>query len=280
VKSRRRRAAHETPRSLAELGRPIRGLILDLDGVLWKDDRQIGDLPVVFREVDRLHLLWMAVTNNATKTVQQYVEKLAAFGVVVSASQILTSGDATADILARRLRPGSTVYVAGEEGLIAALRQRGFEVIVDPADDRPVSAVVAGFDRGFTYARLLRAMLHIRSGALFYGTNPDPTFPVPSGLAPGAGAVLAAITAASEKSPRVIGKPSPLMFRLAVRRMRLPAKQILVVGDRLTTDIAAGQALRAPTALVLSGVTSAAQGRAWRPAPEIIARDLTQVLGL
>ena len=140
-------------------------------------------------------------------------------------------------------------------------------------------AVVAGMDRAFTYQKLQAAAAHVRAGAIFYGTNPDPTFPTPAGLAPGAGSVIAAIATAAECQPTIVGKPSPLMFEVAAERIGVGMAETLVVGDRLETDIAGGQAWGARTALVLSGVSTKQQADAWRPKPDIVAADLAELVG-
>ena len=103
---------------------------------------------------------------------------------------------------------------------------------------------------------------------------------MPEGLVPGAGAVLAAIATSSGRQPIVIGKPSPLLFQTAARHMDLGPESILVVGDRLETDIAGGQAFGARTALVLSGVSSLQQAAGWAPAPTIIASSLSDLVGI
>jgi 4-nitrophenyl phosphatase len=133
-------------------------------------------------------------------------------------------------------------------------------------------------DRTLSYEKLRRATFHIRAGAPFYGTNPDSTFPTPLGLVPGAGSIIAALQTASGVMPIMIGKPSPYMFDLSIERMKLSSKKILVVGDRLETDIAGGQAMGARTALVLSGVSTRQQVSNWDPQPDLIARDLTELI--
>jgi 4-nitrophenyl phosphatase len=273
----------DTPSSgrsrLDDLEPPVRGLILDGDGVLWKDSEPIGDLAAVFRLISRRQLTATVATNNAMMTVDEYLTKLRDFGVALDAWQIVTAGEATADTLASAFPQRGPVFVVGEHGLRRALRERGFEVAVDPGLDRAFVAVIAGIDQDFTYAKLQRASSLIRAGVPFYGTNPDPTFPTPRGLVPGAGAVLAAIAAASGREPTIVGKPAPLLFRTAAGRMQLSAESLLVVGDRLETDIAGGQAFGARTALVLSGVSTSQQAANWSPSPTLIASSLEQLLG-
>ncbi len=258
----------------------VRGLIVDMDGVLWRDQAPIGDLPAVFAAISERGLLLTAATNNATKSADDYAQRLQNLGVIIKPSQIITSAEATTLTLARRLPNGGRVFVVGERGMVSCLKDAGFQPVTDPADEGEVVAVVAGMDRAFTYDKVRVASRHVRGGALFYGTNPDATFPTPGGLVPGSGAIIAAIAAAAEIQPTIIGKPSPLIFELAADRMGIDKAEVLVVGDRLETDIAGGQAWGSRTAIVLSGVSSAAQAAAWRPKPDIVAADLSQLVGI
>ena len=251
----------------------IRSLILDMDGVLWHDSDPIGDLPAIFAEINRRNLRVVFATNNATKTIDQFVRKLASFGVQAEPWQVVTSATATAHLLKQQHPQGGTVYVVGEAGLIQILAEAGFR----HSSQNPL-AVVVGMDRHLTYEKLKQATLLIRSGVPFIGTNPDKTFPTPKGLVPGTGAVLAALEAASDTPPQVIGKPSPLMYRFALERLDTTPEETLIVGDRLETDIAGAQALGSPCALVLSGVTTREQAAAWQPAPEMIAENLAAVI--
>jgi 4-nitrophenyl phosphatase len=257
---------------------PVRGIVLDMDGVLWKDTAPIGNLALVFGRMQAAGLTVMLATNNGTMTVEQYLKRLTGFGVHLDAWQIITSANALAAILTKEYPQKGAVYVVGEEGVVAALCEAGFAAITDPDDEAQAIAVVAGLDRSLSYGKLRRAMFNIRAGARFYGTNPDPTFPTPLGPVPGAGSVLAAIQTASGTKPIVIGKPSPYMFTLCAERMQLDVEELLVVGDRLETDIAGGQAVGARTALVLSGISSQAQADQWLPRPDLIAQDLTELV--
>lgn len=257
----------------------IKALILDMDGVLWRDAVPIGDLEAIFASIRKQGLKVSLATNNATKTVDEYLEKLTGFGVTLDEGQIITSALATANVLEKEFPHGGPVFVIGENGLQRALEAAGFFPIWDPQDEVQPVAVVAGFDRSLTYAKLRRAALFIRAGVPFYGTNPDRTFPTPQGLIPGAGATLAALEAATDSRAIIIGKPSPSMLYLALDRMGVLPEETLVVGDRLETDIAAGQAAGCQTALVLSGVTDRERAAAWSPAPDMIAETLAAVMG-
>lgn len=251
----------------------IRGLILDMDGVLWRGAESIGDLPVIFQRIREKNLRFVLATNNATRTPEQYKEKLLSYGVDLSANEIINSAVATSRYLSRRFPQGGPVYIVGEEGLVDALSAAGFYACMQ----NPL-AVVVGMDRQFTYEKMRIANQLIRNGALFIATNPDKTFPTPDGLVPGAGAVIAGIETAAGVSPIVIGKPSTEMYRVSLELLRTAPGETLAVGDRLETDIAGGQALGCLTALVLSGVTSVEQAQVWQPRPDWIASDLTELL--
>ncbi len=257
---------------------PIRGLILDMDGVLWKDRTSIGDLSIIFHKIREREIKIVLATNNATATIDEYLQKLMGFGVQLDPLQIVTSSDAITHVLLKTFPEKGAVFVVGEKGVISALCEKGFNPISDPDDELPVVAVVGGMDRTLTYQKISRASAHIRAGASFYGTNPDTTFPTPAGLVPGAGSIIAAIETASGSKPIVIGKPAPFMFELSAERMGLAKEQILVVGDRLETDIAGGQGVGNRTALVLSGVSTFQQALKWTPPPDLIAKDLAELV--
>jgi len=251
----------------------IRGLILDMDGVLWRDQQAIGDLPRIFRTIDELNLKVTLATNNATLNAEKFLEKLNNFGVVLELWQIVTSSQATAEYLVKHHPGGGPLYIIGEEGLVNSLSIYSFY-----HDETHPMAVVIGLDRQLTYQQLSQASLLVRSGIPFIGTNPDKTLPTPRGLIPGAGSILAAVETATDRKPILIGKPAPEMYRIAIKRMGIREQETLVVGDRVETDIVGAQALDCRTALVLSGATSYTAANAWRPPPDLICADLEQVL--
>ena len=251
----------------------IQAMILDMDGVLWRDNAPIVNLPETFSEIERLGISVVLATNNSSRSPEQYRQKLLGFGVDLERKLIVNSAEACAKYLVDRYPDGGPVYILGEDGLIKTLANNGFY-----HDEDNVLAVIVGLDHGISYPKLRKATLLIRSSVPFIGTNPDRTFPTPFGLEPGAGALIAAIQAATDVEPVIIGKPAPEMYRTALERLKVKPRDTLVVGDRLETDIAGGQALGCRTALVLSGVTDKESANAWRPPPDIIASDLQEVL--
>ena len=147
---------------------PIRHLIIDMDGVLYLGDKPMPGLQAFFGFLDERQIRFQLVTNNSTLTPQMYAQKMARMGVTVQEEDVLTSSIATAGYVSSRYPAGSHVYAIGEEGLRDALQGAGFTL----GRRHPV-AVVVGFDRDLTYAKLREATLLIRSGLPFVATNPD-----------------------------------------------------------------------------------------------------------
>lgn len=256
----------------------LRGLILDMDGVLWRGQAPIGDLPANFARMRAAGWQIVLATNNSTNSALEYQQKLAGFGVQVELTQIITSAQATAQYLQQRYPEGGPVYVLGAASLSNQIASRGF-TLLDP--DHPGSeavAVVVGLDREINYARLRFATRLIRSGALFVATNPDRTLPTQQGLEPGTGAIVAAIQAAADAQPVYIGKPEPEMYRVALENLGLAPVEVLVVGDRLETDILGAQRMGARAALVLSGVSTLQAAEKWQPQLDYVAADLGALL--
>lgn len=256
---------------------PIRNLIIDMDGVLWRGDTPMPGLVEFFSALRALHMGFMLATNNATKTVSQYVDKLAHLGVDVPAGQILTSAEATATFLDRHYPRGTSVSVIGEHGLRSVLAEHGFRVkeIGGPlADDDRTEVVVVGLARDVCYRQLANATLLIGRGAMFIGTNPDPTLPTEVGAVPGAGALLAFLEASTGVKPVVIGKPNRAIFDQALKQIKALPAETAMVGDRIGTDIAGGQAAGLPTILLLSGATHRADAEAALVSPDWIFDDI------
>jgi len=256
-----------------QIKKDIQSLIIDMDGVLWKGEHPIGNLAKIFDSIRKLNYSFILATNNAMLSVEQYQEKLSKFNVILEAWQIINSSQATAQYLKRKYAQGGPVFIIGENGIQSMLREYGFY----HSENNPV-AVVVGLDRELTYDKLRKATLFIRKGSVFIGTNPDVTFPMPEGLIPGAGSILAALSVASGTTPKIIGKPSPYMYTFALERLNTEPKHTLVIGDRLETDIAGAQDIGCLTGLVLSGVTNRELALDWKPMPNFISEDLSSLI--
>jgi 4-nitrophenyl phosphatase len=256
----------------------IKSLIIDMDGVVWRSDAPIGDLPAIFNRIRARGLKFVFATNNSTRTSEQYVVRLGEFGVDVEPWQVVTSSQAAAHAMAQKFPSGTKVFMIGEDGLRIPLEEIGFEVL-SPEDAPQAQAVVMGMDRGISFQKMVEATLLIRNGTPFYGTNTDKTFPTPRGQIPGAGAWISVITTATNIEPIVAGKPYPFLMELSMEKLGTQPHETLVIGDRLETDIAAGQGVGCPTALVLSGVSAREQAESWKPKIDIIVEDLATLIG-
>ena len=237
----------------------IKNLILDMDGVLWHGETAVPGLADFFATLRRREIGFILATNNATKTVDQYTAKLARFGVIIPPAQILTSSLATAAYLSQQYPPDTAVYVIGERGLREALKAQGLRLLgrQDGENGERAAAVVIGLDRTVQYDDLAAATWYIcQQQAQFVATNPDPSLPTERGPMPGAGALVAAVQAATGVKPVIIGKPGPRLFEEALRLLTGTKTNTAMVGDRLTTDIAGAQAVGLRGILLLSGVTS------------------------
>ena len=255
----------------------IKALILDMDGVIWRGDAPIGDLPATFERIQARGIKYVFATNNSTKTSEQYVEKLRGFGVWAEPWQVVTSSQSAANAVAQKFTRGTKVFMIGEDGLRLPLEQKGFEILsLENAPEAQV--VIMGYDRAISFQKAVEATLLIRKGIPFYATNMDKTFPTSRGQVPGAGAWASVIMTATNVEPIVAGKPFPFLMELSLEKLGTKKEETLVVGDRLETDIAAGQAIGCPCAAVLSGVSTKEQAEAWNPRIDFIVQDLASLI--
>mgnify|MGYP001061610772 FL=1 len=255
--------------------RKIKAVILDMDGVLWREAEPIGNLPEIFNKLKSLGIKVVLATNNATRTPRQYVEKLAGFGAAILEEQIVNSSMAVAYQLLKRFPGGGAVYIVGESGLAEALAAAGFY-----QSETNCLAVIASMDRTINFEKLKQATLIVRSGVPFYGTNPDKTYPTPLGLIPGAGAIIGALEIACGQEAIIAGKPNPTLYEFALEKLGTTPADTLVVGDRLETDILGGQQLGCPSALVLSGIATLEEALEHQPPVDYIFESLTELVDI
>lgn len=228
----------------------MKSILIDLDGTLYHGNRMIQGADQFISQLRRDQIPYAYVTNNASRTPESVAAHLGGMGIEASGHEVCTSALAAAQYVAQQ-SPGARVFCIGETGLRQALIEAGLQLVQEHPD-----YVVQGIDRQFTYETLAAAMRWIREGAMFILTNPDLQLPSHDGLTPGAGTIGAAIEAASQVKPVVIGKPSSVLMNYALDRLNIRADEAMVVGDNMLTDIAAGAAAGCKTALVLSGVTT------------------------
>lgn len=258
----------------------IKAVIFDLDGCLYRGNTPIEGASNALDELRRMKFKIMFLTNNATKTVEEYTNHLNKLGIKCQKEEVLTSGLATSIFLAEKYGPVKVLPVGGK-ALEEELKKMGHTVL-DWREDSMAEFVVACLDFDFNYEKLRSACQAIYNGAKFVATNADPNVPVENRLIPGAGAIVAAISKATGKRPLIVGKPSQIIMRIALRRLGVEGFETVVVGDRLDTDVKAGWKINALTVLVLTGATSLRDLERWRGVkPSLIldsVRDLPKAL--
>ncbi|MDR7419528.1 MAG: HAD-IIA family hydrolase [Armatimonadota bacterium] len=250
----------------------IAGFLFDMDGVLYRGRRPLPGARALLADLDRRAVPFALVTNNSARTPRQYARHLAAMGMHVPESRIITSSQAAAAYLRRALRPGARVLVIGEWGLRQAVRQAGFVV----AWDR-VAAVVVGLDRTLNFRKLTRATEALLRGALFVAANPDPLIPTEQGVLPGAGVPVEALAYAVGRRPTVLGKPEPHLLLEGMARIGTTPPETVMVGDQLSTDIAAGHAAGTLTVHVQTGVSTTRPAPGNAPRADLVVRDLREL---
>lgn len=252
----------------------IRGIVFDMDGVLYRGDQVLPGAVELISWLNQSAFPYAMVTNNSTRTAEQYAAKLARLGMTVSPKRIFTSAIVTRDWMRAHYEPGTRVYVLGME----ALERTIFGDDYFAPSGRDARVVVNGADFTLTYEKLKIATLAIRAGADWIATNADRTFPSEEGLIPGSGAIVAALQAATDRAPFVIGKPEPRLIFRAADRLGLAPSDLLVVGDRLDTDVLAGQRAGCQTALVLTGVSTLTDLEQADIQPDVVIPNLETLL--
>lgn len=275
-----RPAGTNQPPTLASSAKPLCEAydlaLLDLDGVVYRGGEPVAGAAAHLLDAKARGMRLGYVTNNASRTPAVVADQLAAMGIPAGQSQVITSAQAVARLMADALPDGTAVLVVGGTGLVAALREHGLETVAS-ADEDP-GAVVQGLSPDVGWRQLHEAAIAVQRGVPWYAANTDRTIPTSRGNAPGNGMLVAAVAEASGGWPRVAGKPAPALFTEAVRR--LGADRPLVVGDRLDTDIEGAVRFGADSLLVLTGVTDLGALLAAPPGrrPTFVGRDLAALL--
>lgn len=270
-------AGHD-PVALQRL-REARAFLFDMDGVLYRGPNPLPGVNELLNALIAAGKSYILATNNSMASPATYATKLAAMGLTVPEARILTAGTATRDYLADALPPDAGIYAVGMPALFEQLFGHASFREVSPADEQP-AAVVVGLDLAFTYEKLRLANAAIRGGAAFVATNADATLPTEHGLVPGAGSIVAAIATATGRQPTVIGKPSPRILERGAEHLGVSAAESVMIGDRLDTDVLAGQRAGMLTVMVLTGVSTREEIATATAAPDLIVDDLPGLLAL
>jgi len=246
--------------------------LLDLDGVVYVGPDAVPGVPAALAAARAAGMRLGFVTNNASRTPDDVAEHLRDLDIPAEPSDVITSSQAAASVVAGLFGQSGRVLPVGGPGVAAALTAAGLTV-VERAEDRP-DAVVQGYGREVGWAQLAEAVVAVRNGARHVATNSDATIPSPRGPLPGNGAMVGVVAGVTGQAPLVTGKPDPAMHEECVRRTG--ARRPLVVGDRLDTDIEGAILGACDSLLVLTGVTTPAEllGAPANARPTYVAVDL------
>jgi 3-hydroxyisobutyrate dehydrogenase len=270
---RRQLAAPSMPRAPVSDPADCDGLIVDLDGTVWRGSEPIDGAAEGIAAVRGRGVRVLFLTNEPGSSRSSFAARLTGMGIPATPSDVMTSAAAAAqaagslDGLIRR-----QALVAGPRALRDEIKNAGFQLVSGPQARRAEVVVVGGHD-GFDYAELRAAATALRNGARLFATGRDAVFPTPEGPWPGTGAILAAVETAGGVQATVVGKPEPVMFEIACQALA-GCERIWVIGDHLITDIAGAKRAGLGAILVLTGMTSRAELPAAVIPPDLVLESL------
>lgn len=237
-------------KEIVEKIRSKSGFIIDMDGVIYHGNRLLPGVNDFLNWLEESGKKYLFLTNSSQRTPKELQEKLKRLGITVGEDHFYTSALATAAFLASQ-KPGGSAFIIGDAGLIHAMYSAGFTINnINP------DYVVVGDTDNYNFEKIGMAVNMVIKGARLIGTNPDTTGPVENGIAPSTKALIAPIEIATGKKAYYVGKPNPLMMRIALKKLNVKREDAVVIGDRMDTDIRCGLESEIDTVLVLSGITS------------------------
>jgi len=226
------------------------GFIIDMDGVIYHGNTLLPGVTKFLKWLEDSGKSYLFLTNASQRTPKELHEKMERLGIIIGEEHFYTSALATASFLASQ-KPKGSAYVIGDAGLINALYSIGYTTNnVNP------DYVVVGDSNSYNFEKIELAVNLVIRGARLVGTNPDISGPVESGITPSVKALIAPIEIASGKKAYFVGKPNPLMMRIALKKLGIRREDAIVIGDRMDTDIRCGLESEIDTLLVLSGITA------------------------
>ena len=251
--------------------------LLDMDGTLYLDDFLFDKVPEFLSLIRRQGGRYLFLTNNSSRGVEGYIDKMRRLGIETTPEDYLTSADAAQHTLLTEF-PGQRCYVSGTASLKAQLAGAGVPITDALSDD--IAVLLSGFDTELTFQKLEDSCILLNRGVTWLATNPDWVCPTWYGSVPDCGSVCEMLWRATSRRPIVIGKPEPLMPQLAMLEASVSAQETLLVGDRIYTDIASGANAGIDTLLVLSGETKEEDLPTADPQPTFVLPDVAALLNI
>jgi NagD protein len=256
----------------------IKHVALDMDGTIYNGSALFPFTVPFLEHLKQMGVTYSFLTNNPSRSTDEYVMHLQKMGIPSNAEEIYTSAQATLDYIKMNYPKVKRLFLLGTPGMISEFEAAGFESAADDPDDRP-DMVVAGFDRSLVYSRLCRACWWVRQGLPYIATNPDRVCPTnqPTVLVD-CGSICACIEHATGRRPDVvIGKPDPRMLAGILQRYSIQPDEVAIVGDRLYTDIAMAVNTHSLGVLVLTGETQSKDVRHSEIQPDIILQNVSEL---
>ena len=259
-----------------DLIKQIRLFLFDMDGTLYLGNRLFDFTIELLHTIRSTGRRYLFMTNNSSKSVEDYIKKLEKLGISATRDDFITSSQATAYYLKQHY-PNHLLYVCGTQSLKKELIKEGFVVTENLTD---VDCIVMGFDTELTFRKLedVSRLLLTRENIPYIATNPDYVCPTEFGSVPDCGSVCDMIFNATGKRPVVIGKPSPLMPQLAMERYGFSEDEPAVVGDRIYTDVKAGLNAGITGILVMSGETTVEILEQSEDKPHLVLQDASAII--
>jgi HAD superfamily hydrolase (TIGR01450 family) len=256
----------------------IRHVALDMDGTIYKGGTLFEATDPFLRLLRENNIGYTFLTNNPSKSVDDYLAHLQKMGIPATSDQLYTSAQATIEFLREKWPAVRRLFVLGTLSMCEQFKAAGFVLLPDSPQEVP-DAVIVGFDSTLTYPRLCRAAWWIKQGKPYFATNPDRVCPTdqPTVLVD-CGSICAAIESATGRAPAaVMGKPDPAMIRGILARHSLEPENMAMVGDRLYTDIMMAHHAGVLGVLVLTGEATAAEAKAFSPPPDLVVSGLEEL---
>ena len=244
------------------------GFVSDMDGVIYHGDRLIPGVKKLVQWLETNKKRYVFLTNSSQRSPRELSLKLARLGVEVGEQHFYTSAMATATFLASQC-PGGSAYVIGDPALSNALYESGFTM-----NDSDPDYVVVGETSAYSYERICEAVALVNKGARLIGANPDTT---EDGIVPATGALMAPIEMATGAKAYYVGKPNPLMMRIALQKVECRREDTVILGDRMDTDIVAGIEAGIESVLVLTGVSTAESIKQFAYRPSLILDSVAEI---
>lgn len=248
--------------------------LLDMDGTIYNENEIFEGTLDFLNEIERRQGQYIFITNNSSKSVEDYVKKVKDMGIKAEAENFYTSSQATAMYLKENY-PGQVVYCMGTRSLIKELREAGIEVVTE-VDER-ASVVLIGFDTENTSEKIRNTCIMLGKDVTYLATNPDLVCPVSFGYIPDCGSMSIMLKNATGKEPFFIGKPEPIMVNCVLKKLNKTPKEAVIVGDRLYTDIKTGVKAGVDTICVLSGEAALEDIEKGEVKPDYIFKSVKEI---